>query len=355
MGWPYRTFVRPTLRLQDSEKAHARALRGLRLTSRMLAPFCRSPSIPSEHFGLQFDNPVGLAAGMDKQAECIAQWPRLGFGWTEVGGVTMLGQPGNPKPRMFRADAEQALVNRMGFNNHGSEAMAARLASAKPRTTPLAINLGKSKATPNEEAHIDYATSLARIQDYADLFVVNVSSPNTPNLRELQAGSELERILIACNEANTTNRPLLVKITGDLADEQILAVADTAKAQGCAGIIATNTTLARPEPANARSARALTEIGGMSGKPLRTRSNEVCSLLYDHCGEDMTIVGVGGIHDAESAWERIGAGASLIQFYSAFVFEGPGLARAINRGIAKRLKAGGYASLTEAVGHAHRS
>ena len=327
----------------------------------MLKSIYGSPSVPTEAFGLQFDNPVGLAAGMDKKGENIPNWESLGFGWIEIGGVTLHGQDGNPKPRMFRSTKHNALVNRMGFNNPGSETMAKNLDRQKTKrwaSIPVGVNLGKSKITPNEEAEQDYAGTMERLWEYADLFVVNVSSPNTPNLRELQAGSELDRILTACNEVNSRlaqaagrdSKPILVKVSPDLTDDQLKAVADSAVAQGCAGIVATNTTLSRPA-----DGKVMQESGGLSGKPLRNRSTEVIHLLYAHSGEKLPIVGVGGIFDAESAWEKIAAGASLLQFYSALVFEGPSVSKAINKGLNRKLNSHGYQSLSEAVGHAHRS
>ncbi len=320
-----------------------------------------SPSIPTEKFAIQFDNPVGLAAGMDKKGENIPNWENLGFGWIEIGGVTLHAQEGNPKPRMFRSTKHSALINRMGFNNPGSEEMSRALAKQKEKRwakIPVGVNLGKSKITPNEDAEHDYAGTMERLWEYADLFVVNVSSPNTPNLRELQSGSELDRILTACNitnvkmakESGSAVKPILVKISPDLDNEQILAVADTAMSQGCAGIVATNTTITRPD-----GGKIMNQVGGLSGAPLRERSTEVIHILYAHCGQKLPIVGVGGISDADSAWEKIGAGACLLQLYSALVFEGPGVMRTINKGLKRKLEENGYSSLSEAVGHAHRS
>ena len=327
----------------------------------MLRMLFGSPSVHTEAFGLNFDNPVGLAAGMDKKGENVANWEHLGFGWMEIGGVTLHAQDGNPKPRMFRSTKHNALINRMGFNNPGSENMAESLKIQKAKRwagVPVGINLGKSKITPNEEAEKDYAGTMERLWDFADLFVVNVSSPNTPNLRELQAGSELDRILTACNTVNQRKaeetglqaKPLLVKVSPDLENDQLRAVADTAIAQGCAGIVATNTTLSRPA-----TDKVMDQTGGLSGKPLAERSTEVIHMLYAHCGSKLPIVGVGGISDANSAWEKIAAGACLLQLYSALVFEGPGVTRAINKGLNRKLAQHGYKHLSEAVGHAHRS
>jgi len=347
---------------------HSLAMKQIRLRSSyipgyrsLLKLLYGSPPVPTDCFGIHFDNPVGLAAGMDKKGENVPNWESLGFGWMEIGGITLHAQDGNPKPRMFRSTKHNALINRMGFNNPGSEVMAEKLSkqiAIKWASVPVGINLGKSKITPNEEAEQDYAGTMERLWQYADLFVVNVSSPNTPNLRELQAGSELDRILTACNATNanaaqaagTNPKPILVKVSPDLSDDQLRAVADAALAQGCAGIVATNTTTSRPN-----EGKVMNQSGGLSGKPLQIRSTEVIHLLYAHTNGTLPIVGVGGISDVESAWEKVAAGASLLQLYSALVFEGPGVNRAINKGLNRKLKAHGYQSLAEAVGHAHRS
>ena len=352
----------------SSETMHSLVMKQIRFRSAyipgyrsLLRMMYGSPSVSTESFGLQFENPVGLAAGMDKKGENVQNWENLGFGWIEIGGITLHGQDGNPKPRMFRSTKHNALINRMGFNNPGSEIMAESLAKQKAKkwaSIPVGINLGKSKITPNQEAEHDYAGTMERLWGFADLFVVNVSSPNTPNLRELQSGSELDRILTACNSVNVeaakvaeqNPKPILVKISPDLSDDQLRAVADTAIAQGCAGIVATNTTISRPG-----EDKVMKQSGGLSGKPLQNRSTEVIHLLYAHTKGELPIVGVGGISDVDSAWEKIGAGASLLQLYSAMVFEGPSVNKAINKGLNRKLKAHGYRCLADAVGHSHRS
>jgi len=350
----------------SSETMHSIAMRNVRILSwpglRSILRFThRSPSVETKVFDISFDNPVGLAAGMDKKGENIPNWENLGFGWIEIGGVTLHGQEGNPKPRMFRSVKHRALINRMGFNNPGSEEMFDRLSKQRAKkwsSIPIGINLGKSKITPNDEAEKDYAGTLERLWEFADLFVVNVSSPNTPNLRELQAGSELDRILTACNGVNSrlaenmgvNTKPILVKVAPDLSDEQLLAVADIALKQGCAGIVATNTTLGRPD-----DSKVMKEAGGLSGEPLQIRSTEVIHLLYAHTKGELPIVGVGGISCVESAWEKIAAGASVLQLYSAMVFNGPGVVKTINKGLNRKLKSHGYQNLSDAVGHAHRS
>jgi len=352
----------------SSERLHWIAMNQLRTRSSYIPGYryltrriLKSPELPTTNFGIDFENPVGLAAGMDKKGENIPNWENLGFGWMEIGGITLHGQGGNPKPRMFRSIKHRALINRMGFNNPGSAAMLERLSKQKDKkwaNIPVGINLGKSKITPNENAEEDYAGTMELLWSFADLFVINVSSPNTPNLRELQSGSELDRILSACNNVNkkcasannTDCKPILVKIAPDLTDEQVIAIADTAIEQGCSGIVATNTTISRPA-----KGRVMDQTGGLSGEPLRSRSTEVIHLLYAHTLGKLPIVGVGGVSDPESAWEKIAAGASLLQLYSALVFEGPAVTKTINRGLKKKLKEHGYESISEAVGHSHRS
>ena len=328
---------------------------------RLLKMMYKSNRNPNTVFGIDFENPVGLAAGMDKKGENIPNWECLGFGWIEIGGITFHQQDGNPKPRMFRSNKHRALINRMGFNNLGSEEMRLKLKNLRDKNrwanVPVAINLGKSKITPNDEAEIDYVGTIERLWEYADFFVVNVSSPNTPNLRDLQSGNQLERILVACNEANSNQsethgkplKPILVKISPDLSDDQIGIVADTALMNQCGGIIATNTTTDRPS-----IGKVMNQEGGLSGKPLRKRSTDVIHRLYSHTGGKIPIIGVGGIFDAESAWEKIAAGASLLQLYSALIFEGPSVNKSINKGLILKMNEFGYDSLADAVGHAHR-
>jgi len=359
MGWCYRRILRPLLFLQESEVAHNRALRGLawagrgRVLASLTGSFCGAPELPVECFGLRFPNPVGLAAGMDKAGTAVPMWPRLGFGFSELGGVTQHAQPGNDLPRMFRAIADRALVNRMGFNSCGAEAMAECLANWRTRNQwpahPVGINLGKTKITPLKEAPGDYAFSFRVLQDLADFFVINVSSPNTPNLRELQDKTALDEIITALREVNI-NKPLLVKIAPDLTTAAIDDVLDLATSHQLAGIVATNTTITRPEPNDAKCRRAYQETGGLSGVPLRERSTEVIRYIHQQTRGKLPIIGVGGIFNADDAWEKITAGASLLQVYSGLIYEGPGIAKAIVTGLKKRLKQAGLACLDEAVG-----
>lgn len=370
MSWWYRHVARPVLFRMDSEKAHNLALDNLARISRCplacdaLAACFETPDMPVNCFGLSFPNPVGLAAGMDKRGVAVPAWQALGFGFSEIGGVTWHGQPGNPQPRMFRAIPDEALINRMGFNNGGAPALAETLTQwhecGKWPQHPVGINLGKSKITPLEQAAEDYANSFRSLWRLADFFVVNVSSPNTPNLRQLQDKAALDEILAALQEINQTlaaqtgfnAKPLLVKVAPDLtleALDDILSLVDPRK---LAGIVATNTTIARPTARDARLKSIYAEIGGLSGAPLRQRSTEVIRHLYRQTKGGLPIIGVGGIFTAEDAWEKICAGASLLQVYTGMVYEGPGIAREIVNGLAARTKSLGLKRPSEAVGSA---
>ncbi len=359
MGWCYRRILRPLLFLQESETAHNRALSGLtwagrgRVLSGLTESCCGAPELPVECFGLRFPNPVGLAAGMDKAGVAAPMWPKLGFGFSELGAVTQHAQPGNDPPRMFRAIADRALINRMGFNNCGAEAMAECLANWRARNQwpahPVGINLGKTKITPLKKAPGDYAFSFRVLQNLADFFVINVSSPNTPNLRELQDKTALDEIITALCEVNT-NKPLLIKVAPDLTDDAIDDVLDLVTSRQLAGIVATNTTVTRPETNDAKCHRTYKETGGLSGMPLCKRSTEVIRHIHRQTQGKLPIIGVGGIFDADDAWEKITAGASLLQIYSGLVYEGPGIAKAIVTGLRKRLNQKGLACLSEAVG-----
>jgi len=354
MGLGYALLVRPMLALMDSEKAHRRALLGLRLASftvfgrLLLRVFYRPRDLESQCLGLTFKNPLGLAAGMDKKAEAMRGWDTLGFGFIEIGGITELEQDGNPKPRMFRSGKHAALVNRMGFNNPGSKKMASHLANTKKPNIPVLLNVGKSKLTSIENAHLDYAKTVERCGDYVDGFVINVSSPNTPNLRDLQKDEDLARIITAV-KVHSGTKPVLVKIAPDLEDQQIRSVVDTARGLGCSGIVATNTTIDRPEENG-----VMLETGGLSGKPLRNRSTQVIRLIADHTNGEWPIIGVGGVSNADDAWEKIVNGASLIQIYSSMVFHGASVIKSIVNGLDKRLKNSGHSSFEEVVGMARR-
>ncbi|WP_184572387.1 quinone-dependent dihydroorotate dehydrogenase [Streptomyces zagrosensis] len=365
----YSLFFRLFFQRVDPERAHHLAFSWIRLAARIpvlrtviaavLAP--RHRALRTEALGLRMHGPFGLAAGFDKNALAIDGMTMLGFDHIEVGTVTGHAQPGNPRKRLFRLVGDRALINRMGFNNEGSAAVAARLAARRPvfRTT-VGVNIGKTKVVPEAEAIADYVTSTERLAAHADYLVVNVSSPNTPGLRNLQAVEHLRPLLTAVREAAdravTIRRvPLLVKIAPDLADEDIDAVADLAVELGLDGIIATNTTIAREGLGLTSDVSLVAQTGGLSGAPVKARSLAVLRRLYARVGDRVTLVGVGGIESADDAWERILAGATLIQGYSAFIYRGPLWCRTLHKGLAERLAASPYATLAEAVGAATQS
>jgi dihydroorotate dehydrogenase len=360
----YATLFRLLLTRLDPERAHRLAFGWIRLAARVpvlrtclaavLAP--RDRRLRTEALGLRMHGPFGLAAGFDKNGVGIDGLAMLGFDHVEVGTVTAVAQSGNPTKRLFRLVPERALINRMGFNNDGSATVAARLAARKAVfRAPVGVNIGKTKLTPEAEAVGDYVTSTERLAPYADYLVVNVSSPNTPGLRDLQAVEHLRPLLTAVREGadravSGRRVPLLVKIAPDLADEDVDAVADLAVELGLDGVIATNTTIAR-EGLGLRSQPALVkETGGLSGAPLKARSLEVLRRLYARVGDRVTLIGVGGVQTADDVWDRILAGATLVQGYTGFVYQGPLWCRRIHRGLADRLAASPYATLAEAVG-----
>ena len=323
----YLQILRPLLFCLPAEAAHNLAMAALRLTP---SPLIRSmfgplPQRPLRLFGLNFANPVGLAAGMDKNAVALPAWQAMGFGFLEAGTITALAQPGNEKPRCFRFPLQEALINRMGFNNRGASAAAKRLRRLKSRgrwpSIPVGINIGKSKVTPLENAASDYATSYNLLLPYGDYFVINVSSPNTPGLRTLQDSDSLAQIIRTLKRIHS-GKPLLVKIAPDLTDDAVREMAALAESEKLAGLIATNTTLdhsAIPAPAD--------KIGGLSGAPLRQRSTEVIRTLRS--ATQLPIIASGGIMDAASAKEKLDAGANLVQIYTGFVYHGPELIRDI--------------------------
>ncbi|MEV0808444.1 quinone-dependent dihydroorotate dehydrogenase [Micromonospora sp. NPDC050200] len=285
---------------------------------------------PRTVFGVEFPNPVGLAAGMDKNGVALPAWPALGFGFVEVGTVTAHAQPGNPRPRLFRLRDSEAVVNRMGFNNAGAEALAARLAALpRPIGAPLGISLGKSKVTPLADAVEDYLASYRALRAHGDYFAVNVSSPNTPGLRALQDRSHLDALLAAL----VGEKPVLVKIAPDLTGPAIAELLEVCLARGAAGVIATNTTLARDGLAPADRDRGA-ETGGLSGRPLAARAREVVAFVHRETGGRLPVIGVGGILDPDDAARMFDAGASLVQLYTGFIYRGPALVRAAARAAA---------------------
>ena len=371
MSWFYRNALRPILFTQDAESIHNRTIGMLNWASRhemvsdAMRSFLGAPELPIELFGLRFPNPVGLAAGMDKNAEALPAWAAMGFGFTELGAATWHAQPGNPQPRVFRAIAEEAIVNRMGFNNLGAEVIAERLAAWKksgrwPRH-PVGMNLGKSKITPLEKAAEDYANSFRVLRPHLDFFVVNVSSPNTPNLRQLQDKSALDEIFAALQEVQKEwsgpqsvipdrQSPILVKVAPDLSFEALDEILELVGPRQIAGIVATNTTISRPSPQTPDAQRVYAQTGGLSGRPLRARSTEVIRHLYRQTKGKLPIIGVGGIFTDADAWEKIAAGASLVQVYTGLVYEGPAICRGIVSGLIGRLEEKGMGQLGQAVG-----
>ena len=327
------------------------------------------PALEQTLWGLKFPNPLGLAAGFDKDGVAAKTWGSLGFGFAELGTVTFHSQPGNPRPRLFRLPEDRAALNRMGFNNQGAAAMLARLSNLTPpylreRTTdneqrltakiPLGINLGKSKVTPLEEAAGDYLGSFRLLKNCGDYFVVNVSSPNTPGLRSLQDSAQLSQIVDTLQQENQGQKPILVKIAPDLEWEAIADLINLAQTHQLAGIVATNTTIRRDllktQIIQATGKSVNDEAGGISGAPLRQRSTEVIRFIYQQTQGNLPIIGVGGIFTAEDAWEKIAAGASLIQVYTGWVYEGPWMVRRILEGLQQKLQERGLTSISQAVG-----
>jgi dihydroorotate dehydrogenase len=376
LGW-LRSLQENSTRLPASW-AKARLERSLALAD---------PRLEQTLWGLKFPNPVGLAAGFDKDGVAAAIWPALGFGFAELGTVTLHPQSGNPPPRLFRLPQDRAALNRMGFNNQGAESLAMRLQDWREESyspllagegpgvrsdtqhstlntphflqhsIPLGINLGKSKVTPLEEAADDYLGSFKKLKELGDYFVVNVSSPNTPGLRSLQSSEQLSAILDALQQENQGQRPLLVKIAPDLEWEAIADVLQLAQTYKLAGIIATNTTIARDNlqtqiiKSTGKDVRE--EAGGISGAPLKDRSTAVIHFIWQQTQGQLPIIGVGGIFTAEDAWEKIAAGASLIQVYTGWIYEGPWMVRRILEGLLSKLEERGLSSVQEAIGCGH--
>jgi len=342
------SIIRPILFKIDPEKVHHLVTKGLKFfnsfpggqrLSRALWDF-EDNGLAKKVFGLTFKNPVGLAAGFDKNGELIAEMANLGFGFIEVGTVTPLPQPGNPQPRMFRLPADEGLINRMGFNNLGVEVLAENIEKFRKSADSIQIdviiggNIGKNKITPNEDAVNDYIICFDRLFDLVDYFVVNVSSPNTPGLRELQEKGPLTNILQTLQDRNlkhSVTKPILLKIAPDLSNEQLDDIVDIVQTTGIAGVIATNTTIKREGLVT--DTHVKTETGGLSGKPLTNRATEVIAYLTKKSKGRFPIIGVGGVHSPQDAIDKLNAGASLVQLYTGFIYEGPGLIKRINKKI----------------------
>lgn len=337
----YKSLLRPVLFKFDPEQVHHFSFKSLRVLCKIpgFSAFAKSkfqvndPKLTREVFGLKFKNPVGLAAGFDKDAKLYKELSQLGFGFVEIGTVTPKPQSGNPKKRLFRLKSDQAIINRMGFNNEGVEKTVARL--RKNTSVLIGGNIGKNKTTPNEQSIDDYEICFEALFDYVDYFVVNVSSPNTPNLRDLQDKAPLTKLLNHLQHLNQEKekpKPILLKIAPDLNENQLLDIIEIVNSTKIAGLIATNTTISRDGLTDSNQS----EMGGLSGKPLTKQATEVIRFLSEQSKGGFPIIGVGGIMTPEDALEKLNAGASLVQIYTGFVYEGPGLIKKINQAILKQ-------------------
>lgn len=360
----YAALGQPLLFRLDPERVHELAIRSLAIAAPVMDGLAGPPDgggrLTQELMGLRFPNPVGLAAGFDKYARAVPAWPALGFGFAEIGTVTALAQEGNPRPRLHRLPDDGALINSLGFNNAGADATAAQLDALARREllgrAPLGINVGKSKAAPADGAPADYARTVEALWAHADYVTVNVSSPNTPGLRDLQAAGPLGAILDAVDGVNRRRaaaagadpRPVLVKIAPDLDTAQVDAVVDLALERGLAGVIATNTTVARAGLASPE--RLTSRPGGLSGKPLRDQATTLVARVAARAAGRLAVVGVGGIFTADDAWAKLAAGASLVQLYTGFVYGGPGTARSIAAGLLERMDREGVGHVSELAG-----
>jgi dihydroorotate dehydrogenase len=363
MSMLYKKLGKPILFRMDPEKAHHLTINGMHIAGAFpggkkllnsLYGAAYSPALAQTLWGIDFANPIGLAAGLDKNAHAVEGFSQLGFGFMEVGTITPKPQQGNEQPRLFRLPEDEALINRMGFNNVGIEAMAHNLGKLKRRDIPIAINIGKNKSTPNESAEDDYRACLRRLYEFGDFFVVNISSPNTPDLRNLQHGNDLNRLLDAVKDEMEQQRekrrhsgkPVLVKIAPDLTDDEleqtVLSIVDS----GVSGIIATNTTLSRHGLQHSNKE----QMGGLSGKPLTKRSTDVIRRVYELTEGKLPIIGSGGIFSAQDAYDKIRAGASLIEVYSALIYEGPQLIGKLSEGLKALLHKDGFTHISEAIG-----
>lgn len=342
----YKAIIKPLFFLFQPENIHHFVFKSVKLL--FTIPFVKSivkstsqvnsPKLSREVFGIKFPNPVGLAAGFDKDAKLYKELGAMGFGFIEIGTLTPVGQPGNPQPRLFRLPADQALINRMGFNNGGVDEAIERL-KKKPKNLIVGGNIGKNKNTPNENAVDDYVICFEKLFPYVDYFVVNVSSPNTPNLRALQDKEPLTKLLKTLQDLNVKKdqqKPILLKIAPDLTNEQLDDIIDIVTETKIAGVIASNTTIDRSKLiTNAKKVEAI-GAGGVSGKPVTKRSTEIIQYLYQKSKGAFPIIGVGGIHSEQDAIEKLNAGASLIQLYTGFIYEGPGLVKRINKALLKQ-------------------
>ena len=339
-------LLKPILFLFQPEKAHhltitlARIGFGIPIIGWLLKKYysVADKSLERKLFGLTFKNPVGLAAGFDKDGKYFRLMSKLGFGFIEVGTVTPKPQIGNPQPRLFRLKEDEAIINRMGFNNEGVEALVERLKQGKPKNLIVGGNIGKNKVTPNENASDDYTYAFKQLFPFVDYFVVNVSSPNTPNLRDLQEKEPLTKLLSLLQDLNQQKdkpKPILLKIAPDLTDTQLDDIIEIVDATKIDGVIATNTTISRSGLKESAASIKAIGNGGLSGQPLTNRATEVIRYLYEKSNKKLTIIGVGGIASAKDAQEKLAAGAALVQIYSGLIYEGPALIRRINKALIK--------------------
>lgn len=358
----YQKIVKPLYFRMNPETAHHLTINGLSAAGKvpgatgLLHAVYRADEWPEtgrEIWGIRFPNVVGLAAGLDKDGRAMKAFSSIGFGFIEVGTVTPKPQPGNELPRLYRLPSDEALINRMGFNNKGADYLAERLKAHQHRPVPILVNIGKNKVTPNENAVEDYLSCLRTLYPYSDFFAINISSPNTPDLRKLQHGEQLKQLLDAVTQEMDQLKqkynkalPILVKIAPDLEPEELESIVDTIKQSRVSGIIATNTTLSRDGLTHPNREQA----GGLSGKPLRTRSTEVVRSIYRMTEGKLPIIGSGGIFTAEDAYEKIRAGASLVQIYTSLIYKGPGVNREIVKGLAELLRKDGLTDISQAVG-----
>ena len=360
----YKKIIRPTLFRFQPETAHNLTMAGLGLAGKLpggsallrgLYGNKPNPALQTSLFGITFHTPIGLAAGLDKNGEAIPAFSNLGFGFIEVGTVTPKAQPGNEQPRSFRLPPDKGLINRMGFNNEGITHLARKINAVKKRPIPIAVNIGKNKVTPNEDAISDYVACMTGLYAQGDFFVVNISSPNTPDLRKLQHGDDLEQLLTAVKNASAKlatehglqqPKSVLVKIAPDLTPDELESSVATAMRTNIDGIIATNTTLSREGLTHPNQK----ETGGLSGLPVKDRSTEVIRAIYRLTEGKMPIIGVGGIFTAEDAYEKILAGASMVEVYTGLIYEGPMINRNIQDGLLRFLARDGYANISEAIG-----
>jgi dihydroorotate dehydrogenase len=364
----YKNFLKPYMFRKDPEDAHHSTI-GLikkmgsfsvgRAVLKNLYGVEENPYLSQDLWGIHFPNPVGLAAGLDKNGEAIPGFSVVGFGFVEIGTLTPRPQAGNELPRLFRLPPDQALINRMGFNNRGAEETAKELAQLSHKTIPVGINIGKNKNTPNEEAVEDYRTCIQFLYPYGDYFVINISSPNTPGLRNLQHGEELKKLISGvldevksqAKKSKQEQKPVLVKLAPDVTSEELEAMVDSITSTHISGIIATNTTLERKGLFHPN----YTEAGGLSGRPLTVKSTEVIRDIYRLTKGKTPIIGVGGVFNGKDAYEKICAGASLIQVYTSLIYKGPEILRQINQDLLKQLQADGHTSIQSAIGSKAKS